>query len=87
MYFITWGETKPEIALPKATPSPLAKPKAKITAIKTVHVDFELEDAAIAANWVLSPISAKKIVTKVLKNIFQSIIDCWLLAMAELHST
>lgn len=53
----------------------LAKPTAKITAQKIVKVDFEDDDAAKAANWVLSPISARNIVKKVLAKIFQSMLN------------
>lgn len=73
MYFIITGLNKVPKNRPKITPRAPASPKAKTTANNTVIVDLVCEDAAKAANWVLSPISAKKIVINVLAKIFQSI--------------
>lgn len=68
-----WGLNKVPRNLPKITPKIPARPKASTTAIMTVIVDLVCEEAAKAANCVLSPISARKIVMKVLAKIFQSI--------------
>lgn len=73
MYFSTWGLTNSPRYRPNRTPKAPARANAKITAINIVIVDLEDEAAAMAANCVLSPISAKNIVKKVLANIFHSI--------------
>lgn len=58
--------------LPAITPITPAKAKASTTPSKTENVDFDPADAAKAANWVLSPISAIKIIANVEAKTFQS---------------
>ena len=58
------GETKFPSNAPPMTPRVPAKDRAITTAKSTVRVFFELALTENAANWVLSPISARKIVNE-----------------------
>jgi hypothetical protein len=69
---IFWGMTaiKPS---PKRTPISVTKHKARDAPTNTDKGSFVLEVIRMAANCVLSPSSAKKIVPKVVRKTFQSI--------------
>jgi hypothetical protein len=69
---IFWGMTaiKPS---PKRTPNSVTRHKARDAPVNTDKGSFVLEVIMMAANCVLSPNSAKKIVPKVARKTFQSI--------------
>src|SRR5207247_9626305 len=65
---------------PNNTPMPAAETKAAEEPKNTAHLFvFMSEEKSIVATCVLSPISARKIVTKTEKKVFQSIFELTLL--------
>src|SRR4030043_1982725 len=69
---IFWGTTAMRPS-PKSTPTSVTRHKARDAPVNTDQGTFVLEVIMMVANWVLSPSSARKIVPKVVKKIFQSI--------------
>jgi hypothetical protein len=67
-----WGMTAMRPS-PKSTPSNVTRHKARDAPMNTDKGSFVFEVIMMVANWVLSPNSAKKIVPKVVRKIFQSI--------------
>jgi hypothetical protein len=69
---IFWGMTAIRPS-PKSTPTSVTRHRARDAPVNTDKGSFVLEVIMMVANCVLSPNSAKKIVPKVVRKIFQSI--------------
>jgi len=70
--FITSGDANLFSREPATTARKVEKTRAAEAPRKTAAVERDPAAEAIAASWVLSPSSAKKMSAKVLKNSFQS---------------